>query len=185
MTDTTHPNHAAPMQDDAPRNGATPLLWILLAVAVVAFAWWYFANRNAASVAGYDTTPIGSVQQTTAEAERSATASRPARVATARRPARATPAARVPATRSAQLLAHAPPRYPVEEQRRGVQGNVTLRIAIDANGVPTDVGYASRSGNNALDRAALVAARDWRFKPATRNGQAIASTVNVPVDFRL
>jgi protein TonB len=185
MTDTTHPDqHATPMQDDAPRKGATPLLWILLAVAIVAFAWWYSANRNAASVVGYDTTPIGSAQTAT-EAESTAVATRPGRAATAQRPGRATPATRTPAIQGAQLLAHAKPRYPAEEQRRGVQGSVTLRIAIDANGVPTDVGYASRSGNNALDRAALVAARDWRFKPAVRNGQAVASTVNVPVDFKL
>ena len=35
-----------------------------------------------------------------------------------------------------------------------------------------------------LDRAAMTAVRDWRFKPATRNGREVASVVEQPVEFR-
>ena len=37
----------------------------------------------------------------------------------------------------------------------------------------------------ALDAAAVKAVRGWSFMPAVRNGQAIASIVQVPVNFRL
>lgn len=188
MTDTTQPNHNLPLQDDAPRNGATPLLWLLLVLALVGFGWWYLANRSAnVDATGYDTTPIADSTQQPAEAERDAAAQRAARPATGStpRPARSSAATRTPASRGAELLAHAQPNYPVEQRRRGVEGSVTLRIAVDANGVPTDIGYASRSGSQELDRAALLAARDWRFRPATRSGQAVPSTVEVPVNFRL
>lgn len=188
MTDTTHSNHTLPMQDDAPRKGATPLLWLLLVLALVGFAWWSLANRSTGfDDTGYDTTPIGGTQQAAAEGERDAGATRAARPAarSAPRPARSSTATRTPASRSAELLAHAQPRYPVEQQRRGVEGDVTLRITVDKAGVPTDIGYASRSGDPALDRAALVAARNWRFRPATRGGEAVTSTVDVPVNFRL
>lgn len=188
MTDTIRDNPELPVQDDAPKHGATTLLWVLLLLVLVAFGWWYFAHRNAGPAAtGYDTTPIGGArQEAAAEAERNAPAgNRPARASTARRPASDVTATRTPATRNAELLAHAAPAYPREERQRGAEGSVILRIAVDPQGIPTDIGYASRSGNNALDRAALDAARDWRFRPATRNGTAVASTVDVPVDFRL
>jgi protein TonB len=41
------------------------------------------------------------------------------------------------------------------------------------------------SGNASLDAAALKAVRGWAFMPASRNGQNIASIVQVPVNFRL
>lgn len=187
MTDTTaRPNPPSSLQDDTPRDGATPLLWLLLVLTVLAFGWWYLASRDTWTPAtGYDDITVieGSASDAAAEAERGA-AARPARPTATQRPARST-ASRAPATRSAALLAYDQPRYPAAAQRQGVEGSVTLRIDVDPNGVPTDIGYASRSGNIALDRAALVAARDWRFRPATRDGRAVASTVNVPVDFRL
>jgi protein TonB len=193
MTDTTHSNHNLPMQDDAPRKSATPLLWLLLVLALVAFAWWYLANRSASyDTTGYDTTQIGDSTRQAAEAEPGVAATPATRATASRttarstpRPARSSTATRTPANRSAELLPHAQPRYPVAQQRRGVEGNVTLRITVDANGVPSDITYASRSGSQELDRAALLAARDWRFRPATRGGEAVASTVDVPVNFRL
>jgi protein TonB len=188
MTDTTH-HASAPLQDDAPRRGATPLLWILLVLAVLAFGWWLLAQRGIG-----DSGPGGTVTVTTpddaqaaASAASEGTGGRSA--ATAR--ARGTPAvARATATataanRTAALLAHAQPAYPVAAARRGAEGTVMLQIAIDANGVPTDVGYAQRSGDADLDRAARSAARDWRFRPAMRNGRAVATRVNVPVRFIL
>ena len=65
-------------------------------------------------------------------------------------------------------------------------GAVMLRIDIDARGVPTDVQVVERSGDRdrAFDRAAIEAARQWRFQPATRNGEPVAATVQLPVEFR-
>ena len=78
-----------------------------------------------------------------------------------------------------------PPKYPPEEQRRGVQGTTILIVSIDANGGVLDVEVERSSGNRNLDRAAVQAARRWRFNPETRDGRKIASRVRVPVDFKL
>ena len=61
-----------------------------------------------------------------------------------------------------------------------------LRIAVDARGVPTDVEVMERSGSHdrSFDRAAIEAARQWRFAPAMREGKAVPATVQLPVDFR-
>ena len=78
-----------------------------------------------------------------------------------------------------------PPKYPPEEQRRGVQGTCVLIVSIDANGGVLDVVVERSSGNRNLDRAAVQAARRWSFRPEVRDGRKIASRVRVPVDFKL
>jgi protein TonB len=40
-------------------------------------------------------------------------------------------------------------------------------------------------GSRSLDRAASDAVRRWRFRPAVREGQAVAGTIQVPITFNL
>jgi TonB family protein len=61
---------------------------------------------------------------------------------------------------------------------------VVLQIRIDENGLPIDVDVARRSGSRELDRAAIQAVREWRFKPALQNGKPVSSVVELPVDFK-
>ena len=60
-----------------------------------------------------------------------------------------------------------------------------LIVDVDANGNVTNVTVEKSSRNRDLDRAAMQAARKWRFNPAVINGQKAASRVRVPVDFNL
>src|SRR5690606_10423155 len=184
-TDTPRPDYDPALPaDDASRPGATASLSILL-LLVGAVGWWYVATPARAPPVGQARTII---EGTADEVAAGKPVEETARPATARRAGSGEDRAAVATSASEsepELLSAALPRYPAEERRRGVEGNVTLRIDVDANGLPTDVDYAHRSGNRALDRAALVAARNWRFQPAIRNGEAVASTVTVPVAFRL
>jgi protein TonB len=84
-----------------------------------------------------------------------------------------------------QIVERVQPTYPAEALRNQEQGTVRLRIALDAGGAVTDVQIAQSSGARALDRAAMDAARNWKFKPATQNGQPAAGAIEVPVEFRL
>ena len=93
-------------------------------------------------------------------------------------------AAKPRATDALALGRNPPPRYPVAALRRGEGGTVVLRVNVGADGRADDVAVARRSGSRELDRAAMVAVRDWRFKPATRNGREVASVVEQPVEFR-
>ena len=78
-----------------------------------------------------------------------------------------------------------PPKYPPEENRRGVEGTCVLIVSIDASGGVLDVQVERSSGNRNLDRAAVQAARRWRFNAEVRDGRKVASRVRVPVDFKL
>ena len=60
-----------------------------------------------------------------------------------------------------------------------------VRVNVDTNGMATNPEVVNRSGSRDLDRAAMDAVRKWQFKPALKDGKAIASTVDVPVEFKL
>ena len=78
-----------------------------------------------------------------------------------------------------------PPRYPPAAFRAGIQGEVILIIDVDANGNVTNVAVEKSSRNRDLDRAAMEAARKWKFNPAQSGGQKAAGRVRVPVNFAL
>lgn len=75
--------------------------------------------------------------------------------------------------------------YPIEALRNGESGTVLLRVTVGADGVPYGIALANSSHSRALDRAAMSAVRNWRFRPAMRNGQPIPATVQIPVSYNL
>jgi len=79
-----------------------------------------------------------------------------------------------------------PFRYPVVVYRRRVQGNVTLRLYVDANGgvIPDSTRVVEPSGEPLLDSAAVANAGQLRFRPARRHGVPIAVVMLFPVHFR-
>ncbi|MGI8560878.1 MAG: energy transducer TonB [Luteimonas sp.] len=94
------------------------------------------------------------------------------------------PAAQPPAATTAPVAIATPaPRYPASALRRGESGEVLLRIEVDPAGMPYSMDIVRSSGSRELDRAALVAARSWRFRPALRDGQPVSASVDVPITF--
>lgn len=75
--------------------------------------------------------------------------------------------------------------YPVEALRDGDSGTVLLRVTVGTDGVPYGIALAKTSRSRALDRAAMAAVRNWRFRPAMSNGQPVAATVQIPVSYDL
>lgn len=78
-----------------------------------------------------------------------------------------------------------PPNYPESAISRGWEGTVILRLALSSDGRVTDVTVLRSSGHPVLDAAAVSAVRMWTATPATKNGRPIATTVRLPVTFRL
>jgi periplasmic protein TonB len=77
------------------------------------------------------------------------------------------------------------PVYPVAARTRHLQGHVLLQVDVSAAGAPLDVRVVGSSGHGMLDEAAADAVRTWRFVPASRGGQPVEASVEVPVDFRM
>lgn len=72
--------------------------------------------------------------------------------------------------------------YPPEQRARGERSHVVVMLTIDATGAVEDAVVAA-SGGEAFDAAALAAARELVFAPATRDGSAIASKIPFAFDF--
>ena len=83
-----------------------------------------------------------------------------------------------------QYLGGEKPPYPKRAERNGWEGTVLLNLLINANGEVEKVGIAKTSGYDLLDQQALASVGAWRFKPARRNGLAIAVAVQQPIIFR-
>ncbi|MDO8730546.1 MAG: energy transducer TonB [Candidatus Omnitrophota bacterium] len=77
------------------------------------------------------------------------------------------------------------PPYPRLARVQGWQGTVLVRAWVAPSGEVASVRVAESSGRGILDRAAAVAVQGWKFRPARRKGQAVASTVDVPITFQL
>lgn len=76
------------------------------------------------------------------------------------------------------------PEYPLELACQNISGTVVLKVTVGVEGKPTSVQLAKGSGNAALDKLAQDKVPTWRFRPATRGGQPVAQTIQVPVNFR-
>ncbi|PZT27204.1 energy transducer TonB [Stenotrophomonas maltophilia] len=100
-------------------------------------------------------------------------------------PSPPSPPASIEASVDISSKAMNPPRYPPAAFRAGIQGEVILIIDVDASGNVTNVTVEKSSRNRDLDRAAMEAARKWRFNAAESGGKKTAGRVRVPVNFAL
>ncbi len=81
---------------------------------------------------------------------------------------------------------HAPaPVYPHQAKSRGVQGEVLVRIVIDAEGRVISAKLASQKNAEEFGQVTLDAVKNWRFKPGQKGTQTVHCEVEVPVVFRL
>ena len=76
-----------------------------------------------------------------------------------------------------------PPVYPIELACQAVGGTTTLKVVVGTDGKPGQIQVVSGSGNAQLDEQAQKAVEGWQFKAATRAGQAVPTTIQVPVSF--
>lgn len=77
------------------------------------------------------------------------------------------------------------PAYPEIARRQGVEGTVILSVKVLVDGRTGEVSVKRSSGDPLLDEAAVTAARDWRFLPATQGSKPVDAWVDVPVKFEL
>ena len=76
------------------------------------------------------------------------------------------------------------PSFSEEARKAKAQGIVMLILVVGTDGRPYDVRVRQSLGMG-LDEKALEAVSRWRFRPATLNGQAVATQIAVEVNFRL
>ena len=81
---------------------------------------------------------------------------------------------------------HTVPPYPPIARRLGVEGKVTLRLTVSAEGRVSAAEIVTTSGRDDLDQTAeqwIMA--HWFYKPALANGTPVASKARATVTFSL
>ncbi|MDD5034608.1 MAG: energy transducer TonB [Methylococcaceae bacterium] len=75
--------------------------------------------------------------------------------------------------------------YPRRAQEQGWEGTVILRVQVLPSGEAGEISVARSSEHDILDEAAVDQVKEWRFEPARKGDTAVASTINIPITFKL
>ena len=86
---------------------------------------------------------------------------------------------------SAPVVLYSPePQFSEEARKAKVAGNVLVYLQVDPEGKPTHVRVLRGIGMG-LDEKALEAVRQYKFKPALKNGEPVTVEMNVEVNFQI
>jgi protein TonB len=94
-------------------------------------------------------------------------------------PAVAAPVSRIVA---AQLVHRVEPIYPDTARRLGISGKVVLKATITRAGTVGNVAWVS--GNDLFRDTTIAALKQWRYKPASLNGQPVESDLEIVLQFK-
>lgn len=83
-----------------------------------------------------------------------------------------------------RVLESPPPVYPASHLSHGEHPTVVLKVTILADGTIADLTVEHTAGPD-FDKAAIEAVRTWKFAPARRGSESIASRIGIAVHFDL
>ena len=83
------------------------------------------------------------------------------------------------------VLLEVRPSYSPEAMRLKIQGFVQLEAVVQRDGTPRDVRVIRSLDPGGLDRQAVLAVEQWRFKPGLHDGQPVDVLVTIVLDFRV
>ncbi|MBF0376424.1 MAG: energy transducer TonB [Desulfamplus sp.] len=76
------------------------------------------------------------------------------------------------------------PKYPKVAQRLGIEGEVTLKLLIDASGTLIKVEVVKGAGRG-FDEEAVRAVKHSKFSPAVQNGNPVGCVALIKIQFKL
>lgn len=82
------------------------------------------------------------------------------------------------------LASETEPKFSYEARAARYEANTRLDMIIDKNGHPQDPEITTPAGMG-LDKRAVEAVSQWRFEPATKQGQPVNFEVRVQIEFHL
>jgi TonB family protein len=77
------------------------------------------------------------------------------------------------------------PLYPEDAREKNIEGRVAVLALVDTSGAVADVSLVSPSGYEPLDRAAITAVWQCRFRPYHEDGAAKEVYVVIPFNFTI
>jgi protein TonB len=86
--------------------------------------------------------------------------------------------------RAPVVIAQVDPEFSEEARKQKFSGNVLVDLIVDEQGNPTHVRVARGVGLG-LDEKAVEAVRQYRFKPATKDGKPVKVELSIDVTFQI
>ncbi len=83
------------------------------------------------------------------------------------------------------LIKEVKPNYTEGAMRRRVEGSVELSVVVLRDGTVSDDVKITKSLDDELDEQAVNAAKQWRFRPGTKDGEPVNVQVNIELTFTL
>jgi periplasmic protein TonB len=87
------------------------------------------------------------------------------------------------AVRDPKFAAAFQPDYPTALLNKSVEGSATIRVLVGTDGRVREAQVVSATHPDFGKAAVRQALKAWRFKPATRGGEAVEDWVTLPVSF--
>lgn len=85
-----------------------------------------------------------------------------------------------------QVASSSKPEYTARARQAGIQGTVLLAVVVSADGTVGDVEVTrSLDQEYGLDEQAVKSAKQWRFRPGTKDGKPVAVRVALEFSFTL
>jgi TonB family protein len=84
-----------------------------------------------------------------------------------------------------RIISFSYPDYPENLRKRGIEGDVYLKVLIDESGNVVKGDIYNSSGYNNFDEKAIQVVYKWQFEPAKFRDVAIKSLVIIPIKFKL
>jgi len=82
------------------------------------------------------------------------------------------------------LLSAPDPQYTEAARKAKLSGNVIVGLVVDSSGEPQNVRVVRGLGNE-LDGKAVEAVQQYKFKPATKDGEPVSADLKVAVNFQI
>ena len=76
------------------------------------------------------------------------------------------------------------PKYTEEARQAKISGNVQVYLWVDKNGNPSHVKVVRGIGHG-LDEKAVESVRQYKFKPATKDGEPVTVDLYIDVNFQI
>lgn len=77
------------------------------------------------------------------------------------------------------------PPYPREAKRRGIEGEVRVRVLVDRSGKVVKVEVVEARPKGVFEEAVVRTLKGWEFRPALKGGRPVDAWVAIPIRFEL
>jgi len=77
------------------------------------------------------------------------------------------------------------PKYPARARARGIEGWVQLHYMVDPSGNTYDIEIVDSNGDRSIERAAIKAARKYKYQPAEYQGEPIDASASTLITFAM